>query len=72
MKHFRPRPADDPFLSDSEVSALLNVPRSTLAAWRKSGDGPEFHGLGKRVTRYRLSAVDKVLQATKSGIGRVA
>jgi predicted DNA-binding transcriptional regulator AlpA len=53
----------DPWLSYEDVLADLDVARSTLDDWRRSGRGPIFKRLPNRELRIRSSAYDAWAQA---------
>lgn len=46
----------DPLWTIHDVSAYLRIPVETLRAWRKRGDGPPAHKMGKHL-RYVPAAV---------------
>ena len=46
--------ANEPLLSPSEASRLLNVSIRTLENWRARHEGPPFVKFSPRVIRYRL------------------
>lgn len=44
-------------LTTAQVAEMLNVPHTTLRAWRHKGEGPKSFALGKRAVRYVESDV---------------
>lgn len=52
----------EPLLSPAELAAHLDVPVSTLYAWRYHGDGPPGLRVGRHI-RYRLQDVEEWLQS---------
>lgn len=48
--------APDPLWTIHDVSAYLRIPVETLRTWRKRGDGPPAHKMGKHL-RYAPTAV---------------
>ena len=48
------------YLTETEVSDVINVPRRTLQAWRYQGRGPRYVKLGGAV-RYRITDLEKYL-----------
>ena len=58
-----PLAEDDPWLTTSEVMGLLNVSRSTLNNWRKSGRLQAYR-IGLHAVRYKQSELtDFISQA---------
>lgn len=58
-----PLAEDDPWLTTSEVMGLLNVCRSTLSNWRKTGRLQAYR-MGLRAVRYKQSELtDFISQA---------
>jgi excisionase family DNA binding protein len=51
----------EPLLTLLEVAELLNVPVTTLYAWRHKGEGPPGYRIGRHV-RYRWTAVEVWLE----------
>lgn len=49
-----PSAEDDPWLTTSEVMGLINVSRSTLDSWRKTGRLQAYR-VGLRSVRYKQS-----------------
>ena len=49
------------YLTEIEVSDIINVPRRTLQAWRYQGRGPRYVKLGGSV-RYRVTDLEKFLE----------
>jgi excisionase family DNA binding protein len=47
-------------LSIQEVAKLLNVPVSTIYAWKRRGEGPPYYKVGRKL-RYRKSDARKWL-----------
>ena len=47
-------------LSIQEVAKLLNVPVSTIYAWKRRGEGPPYYKIGRKL-RYRKSDARKWL-----------
>jgi hypothetical protein len=64
------QPLADGFVSDVELSPMLNIPTPTLRNWRLLGEGPEFLKFGKSV-RYSLRAVQAWVEARPKGGGGV-
>jgi excisionase family DNA binding protein len=63
-------------LSIQEVAKLLNVPVSTIYAWKRRGEGPPYYKIGRKL-RYRKSDARKWLAehlvsrtVCQSGCGR--
>jgi len=50
------------FLTEVEVSVLLNVSARTLQGWRLRGGGPPFIKLSRGMVRYRRSDLDDYLR----------
>lgn len=48
------------FMSESDLASLADVKLSTLEAWRKRGEGPEYALLGKSYL-YPLAGVESHL-----------
>ncbi len=48
-------------VNDHEAAALLGVSPSTLRAWRRTGRGPDFARLGRRVV-YPLTALEQFMR----------
>ena len=53
----------DPLLTESELAALLRVPRKTLQQWRRKGTGPSFKKLPSGAVRYCPRVVDEFLRS---------
>lgn len=51
-------PQEHEFMTITELSDLLRVPRATVYYWRYSGTGPRGLRFGKQV-RYRRSDVER-------------
>lgn len=47
----------DAMLSTRRAADFLGLSPGTLANWRCSGTGPEFHKLGAKAVRYRVAAL---------------
>ena len=56
---------EDPVFRPKKASAYIGVSESTLAKRRMRGDPPEFVKLGPRLVGYRLSALNKSLEASR-------
>lgn len=56
---------DDPWLTTSEVLGLLNVSRSTLANWRKTGRLQAYR-VGLRAVRYKQSELAELTRLAHS------
>ena len=59
MKDFRANTGVDPagmFIDEQQVADMLCQSVRTIQKWRLTGNGPEFHKLGRSV-RYRQSDV---------------
>jgi predicted DNA-binding transcriptional regulator AlpA len=46
-----------------EAAQYLRVSRSTLAKWRKTGEGPPYHHCGPRLIYYYQHEIDAWLSA---------
>jgi excisionase family DNA binding protein len=44
-----------------EAAQYLRVSRSTLAKWRMSGEGPQWHRCGPRLVYYSKTEIDEWL-----------
>jgi excisionase family DNA binding protein len=69
LRHRDRRPAavghaveDDPLFSVKQAADYLGVSVSSLDRWRCYGTGPRFVKVGRKVVRYRRSALDAFLQ----------
>lgn len=60
VKHYKPHLNGERFLSNNEVSKILNVSLRTLQEWRDTGLIPFIQIKGKII--YRQSDIDKLLQ----------
>ena len=59
-------PAEDgPWLTTSEVMGLLNVSRSTLTNWRKSGRLKAYR-VGLHAVRYKQSELQELIDSAKT------
>lgn len=56
---------DDPWLTTSEVMGLLNVSRSTLNNWRKTGRLQAYR-VGLRSVRYKQSELAEFISLANS------
>ncbi len=56
---------DDPWLTTSEVMGLLNVSRSTLNNWRKTGRLQAYR-VGHRSVRYKQSELAEFISIANS------
>ena len=54
------------FISDREVSRLLEIARQTLCNWRSQQKGPRFIKSG-RLVRYAVSDIMAYMEARKIG-----
>lgn len=54
-----------PFLTETELAALLRVSRRTLQRWRRAGTGPRFHAFSERAIRYAQADVTAWQNAAK-------
>ena len=52
-----PETSDPAFLFESEVARRWRISARTLQRWRRTGEGPQFLRLGRRVA-YRLSDIE--------------
>lgn len=43
----------------ARAAEYLDVSRSTLAKWRKSGKGPPYHRCGPRIVYYHQDEIDR-------------
>jgi len=59
--------ANEPLLSPSEASRLLNVSIRTLENWRARRGGPPFIKFSPRVIRYRLPELEIWLRLHTQG-----
>jgi phage terminase Nu1 subunit (DNA packaging protein) len=56
-----PATADDA-VDTNDAAAFLGVSPRTLEDWRcRSGGGPVFHKIGRRLVRYRVSALESFM-----------
>lgn len=54
------------YLSEAEAAAIILVHKNTLARWRRSGYGPQYHRIGRgrnAKIRYRAADVDAWMRA---------
>lgn len=62
----RPPSAKPTWFDVEELSRYLDTPVNTLLHWRKNGQGPRHHKLGRRV-RYSKADVDRWLESKLVG-----
>jgi hypothetical protein len=48
------RPTTAEFLTPKEAARFLSVSRKQLETWRRTGTGPAFSKLGRRIVRYSV------------------
>jgi hypothetical protein len=65
------------FISEAELSRIIDIKPKTLQRWRLAGIGPKFRKLGnaqakRSPIRYDLAAVEQWLQAQAEGGGMAA
>ena len=44
-------------LTPEQAGAMLGISKQRLALWRVTGEGPEYHKLGRRTVRYSEAAI---------------
>ena len=53
----------DMLVAPSQLAAYLKVSNSTLERWRRTGEGPPFVKLGRRIVAYQPSSIQKWLKS---------
>ncbi|MFL6417323.1 MAG: helix-turn-helix transcriptional regulator [Bryobacteraceae bacterium] len=55
------------FLTEKELSELLNISVPTLRRWRAIGEGPEFVKCGPALVRYEWTTVQRWIAEGRNG-----
>jgi len=60
-------PPTDRFLTEKDLSELLNISVPTLRRWRASGEGPDFVKCGPALVRYEWATVQRWIAEGRNG-----
>lgn len=55
------------YIDSKEVAVMLGVTEQVLKAWRKTGEGPPWYRLGKKLVRYVKEEVIEWVAQNRGG-----